>query len=188
MILRVITVALVSIIPYVFPASSYARVLIELGVHTGEEEITLIDGSNAVIQSTKAGSLYSFSLGGTIDLTDNLETQLSVGIKSDANFAKDYEASWVRYPLNAILFYRKENFRLGIGATAHLFPKYEVSSTTVNASNTYEDAIGAILEFDYRINELAHLGLRYTDIDYVRENDGQSFDGSSIGLMIIFLI
>ena len=126
--------------------------------------------------------------GSTIDLTDNLETQLSVGIKSDANFGKDYEASWVRYPLNAILFYRQENFRFGIGATAHLFPKYEVSSATVNASNTYEDAIGAILEFDYRINELAHLGLRYTDIDYVRESDGMSFDGSSVGLLIIFLI
>ena len=186
--LRFIKVALVLIIPYVFVPSSYAEVILELGIHTGEKEITLVDSSNAVVESTKAGRRYSFALGGTVDATDNLEAQFTFGIKSDARYSEDSKASWVRYPFNAILFYHKEEFRLGLGATVHLFPKYEVSGETVNASNSYEDAIGALLEFDYRINELFLVGLRYTNIDYVREVDGKSFDGSSIGLLIILTI
>ncbi len=186
--IRIITVFLILIIPYVFTPSSYADVLFELGIHTGEGEISLVDNSNAVVASTKAGRLYSFSIGGTIEHTDNLETQLSFGIKSDGQFSTDSETSWVRYPFNAIVFYRKQNFRIGLGATAHLFSKYETSGPAVNASNTYEDAIGAIVEFDYRINEQFHLGLRYTDINYVRENDSKRFDGSSIGIMLILLV
>ncbi|MGD8926989.1 MAG: hypothetical protein PVG20_09050 [Thioalkalispiraceae bacterium] len=185
---RYIQVALVLIIPYVFIPSSYAEALLELGIHSGGDEITLVDGSNTVIESTKAGSLYSFSLGGTLDYTDTIAAQLSFGIKSDSNFTKDNEASWVRYPFNAMLFYHRDNFRLGLGATVHFSPKYKVSGETKNASSSYKDALGALFEIDYRLNQQFHLGLRYTDIKYVRETDSASFDGSSVGLLLIVLI
>lgn len=185
---RLILVTLVLFLSYGFIPSAYARTLVEIGVHTGGDEITLVDDSNAVIESTKAGNLYSFALGGTIAHTDNIESQFSIGIKSDANYSSDDEASWVRFPLNAMLFYRNEKFRLGLGATAHFSPKFKVSGTTKNASTTYEDAIGLLFEIDYQFAQQYHVGLRYTDINYVREGDGQSFDGSSIGLLIIVLI
>jgi hypothetical protein len=185
---RFIFVVSVLIIANFFTPTSYAKALLELGIHTGGDEITLVDGSNNVIESTKAGKLYSFALGGTIDYTETIEAQFSFGIKSDADYTSDDEASWVRYPLNAMLFYHGGNFRLGLGATAHFAPKFKVSGTTKNASDSYKDAIGALFEIDYRLNEQFYLGLRYTDIDYVRENDGQSFNGSSVGLLLILLI
>jgi len=185
---RFILAALVLIIPFGFIPSVYARILFEIGVHTGGDEISLVDDSNAVIESTKAGSLYSFALGGTIAFTDNIEAQLSFGIESNANHTKENEASWVRYPLNGMLFYHKDKFRLGLGATAHFSPKYKVSGATKNASSSYKDAIGGLFEIDYRLTEQLHVGLRYTNIQYVREDDDRRFDGSSIGLMLLLLI
>ena len=185
---KFVLAALVLILPYGFIPSAYARALVELGIHTGGDELTLVDDSNVVIESTKAGGLYSLSLGGTLALTDNTEAQFSIGIKSDSNFTKDSEASWVRYPLNAMYFYNHENFRLGFGATAHLFSKYKVSGDTKNASSIYKNSIGGLLEIDYRVSQSLHMGLRYTSIDYVREDDGMSFDGSSIGILLILLM
>ena len=152
------------------------------------DEIILVDDSNVVIESTKAGELYSLALGGTLALTDNIEAQFSLGIKSNSNYAFDSEASWVRYPINAMLFYNYENFRLGLGATAHLFSKYKVSGATKNASSTYKNALGGLLEIDYRVSQSLHLGLRYTSIQYVSEDDGRGYDGSSIGLLLILLM
>jgi hypothetical protein len=185
---RFILTALVLNIPLGFIPSAYARVLVELGIHTGGDEMTLVDDSNAVIESTKAGELYSLALGGTKAFTDNIEAQFTIGIKSNSNYALDSEASWVRYPVNGMIFYYSENYRLGLGATAHLYPKYKVSGTTKNASSSYKNALGGLLEFDYRLSGQLYLGLRYTAIEYVREDDGKRFDGSSIGLLLLLLI
>jgi len=184
---RFIPVALVLILLDLLIPSAFADVLIEFGIQSGGDEITLVSDTNDVIESTKAGGEYSFSVGGTKALTDNIEAQLSLGVISDANYTKDDEATWERYPLNAMLFYRTENFRLGLGATAHFSPKFKVSGTTKNASTTYKDAIGALFEIDYRLNKDFHLGLRYTDIKYDSEVDGKRFDGSSVGLLLIVL-
>jgi hypothetical protein len=184
---RFIAVALVLILPYVFIPAAFAEVLIEFGIQSGGDEITLVSDTNAVIESTKAGGRYSFAIGGTKALTDNIEAQLSLGIISDADYTKDDEATWERYPLNAMLFYRTENFRFGLGATAHFSPKFKVSGTTKNASTTYKDAIGGLFEIDYRLNRDFHLGLRYTNIKYDSEADGTRFDGSSVGLLLIVL-
>lgn len=185
---RFILATLVFLILYGLIPSAYARALVELGVHTGGDELTLVDDTNTVIESTKAGALYSLALGGTLAITDNIETQFSIGIKSDSNFTTDSEASWVRYPVNGMLFYYSEDFRLGLGATVHVYPKYKVSGATKNASSSYKDAIGGLLEIDYRVTGQLHMGLRYTNIQYVREDDGRRFDGSSIGVLLILLI
>lgn len=185
---RFITAVLVLIISLGFISCASARILIELGVHTGGDDTTLVDDSDVVIESTKAGGLYSLALGGTIDFTDNIEAQLSFGIKSDGKSSSDSNASWVRYPLNSMLFYRSENFRLGLGVTAHLSPKHKVSGAINNASNTYKDAIGSLVEIDYKINEVVFLGMRYTNIEYVRKDDGRRIDGSSIGLLLLLLL
>jgi len=186
--LRLISVALVFITPNVFISTSFAETLVEFGIHSGGDEITLVSESNTVIESTKAGSKYSFSIGGTKAFTDNYEAQFSFGIKSDASYSTDNESSWVRYPLNAMLFYHSEDLRLGLGTTAHLFAKFKASGTTNNASTTYKDAIGALFEIDYRLDRQYYLGLRYTSIKYVSEDNGNSYDGSSVGILIIVLI
>lgn len=180
--------ALILIILHAFISSSNAEVLLEIGIHTGGDEITLVDATNTVIESTNAGDKLSFALGGTKAITDNFEGQFSFGIKSDSHHTVDDEASWVRYPVNAMLFFHNENLRLGLGATVHFSPKYKVSGNTNNASSSFKDAIGALFEIDYRLNQQFHLGLRYTDIKYERENDGRRFDGSSVGLLLILLI
>jgi len=182
------SLALVLFVSNTIIPSSFAEVLLEAGIHTGGDEITLLDNSNTVIESTRAGSKYTLNIGGTKSFTDNVEAQFSLGIKSDASYSADKEASWVRYPLNAMLFYRTNKFRVGLGATAHFYPEFKVSGTTQNVSTKYEDAIGALFEIDYRLDSVFHLGLRYTDINYVSETNGQSFDGSSVGLLLIVLI
>ena len=182
------SVALVLIISNAFISSAFAEVLIEAGIHTGGDEITLVNQSNAIIESTEAGSKYTLNIGGTKAFSDNIEAQFSLGIKSDASYGADQEASWVRYPVNAMVFYRTSKLRLGLGATVHLFPEFKVSGTAQSASTKYDDALGALFEIDYRLDSVFHIGLRYTDITYVSQTNGQRFDGSSVGLLIIVLI
>jgi hypothetical protein len=95
---------------------------------------------------------------------------------------------FTRYPIEVVEQYQfSDKYRLGVGVTYHLNPKLECVETQEGAcasipSMRFNDARGALIQFS-RQWEAAEVGVRYTSIDY-KKND-QRFDGGSWGLFVV---
>lgn len=168
--------------------ASLSETLIEAGIHLGGDELIIEDYSNGGKDSSKAGNLFSFAMGGTKSFSDNIDVQLSLGIKSDIINSENPEVTWVRYPLNAMVFYRTKAYRIGLGITDHLSPKLNGNGVASNISESYHDAIGALFEVDVKINDTFLWGLRFTNIKYESRRRDRSLNGNSLGLLIMALL
>lgn len=178
---------IIFIIFLAYAPASFSETLLEAGIHMGGDELIIDNYSNGAKDSAKAGNLFSFAIGGMKSFAEKFEAQLSIGIKSDIITSGEPEITWIRYPLNAMVFYRAESYRIGLGLTDHLSPKIEGNGIASNISETYKDAIGALLEVDIQINTSFLWGLRYTNITYESRMRNRSVDGNSLGLLIIAL-
>lgn len=179
--------------PYVFALIVYlfmvsgarADSIIELGIHFGGDELIYHQYENGDKDTMKAGQRFSFDVGRLYHLTPQWETQLTFGVKSDAKYDSNTEISWVRYPLNGLLFHRMSAMRVGIGATYHFSPKLKGSGYAATNQESYEDALGALLELDVIQSRKFLWGVRITLIEYKSKKDGHIVDGSSLGFLII---
>lgn len=162
-----------------------AGVVVELGGHFGGSELVTEPDTNGDQYIINAGERLSFAIGGAKQYTPAIEGQFSLGIKSDVIEGRDSELSWVRYPVNGLLFYRTETFRLGLGLTYHFSPELSGSGIAGNISQSYDDALGALFEMDFHITSGFMWGLRYTRIEYEPADGGTVLDGESVGLLLI---
>lgn len=165
--------------------TAVAEVIVELGVNFGGTELITEPDTNGNRDTFRAGERLSFAIGGTKHYTPEIEGQFSLGVKSDVVESMDKEVSWVRYPVNGLLFYRAEKFRLGLGLTYHFSPNISGSGTAGNISQRYEDALGTLLELDFNLTQGFMWGLRYTYIEYEPADGGAAVDGESIGVLLI---
>lgn len=171
-----------------YAPTSYSETLLEAGIHLGGSELITQNYANGAKDSIKAGDLFSLSIGGMKSYTNNIEGQLSFGVKSDDVHSTDADVTWVRYPLNSMVFYRGNTYRIGLGVTIHFSPNVKGTGVASNISQRFQNSLGALLEFDYKINKSFFWGLRYTSIDYKPHAGGRHVNGDSIGLLIIALL
>jgi len=179
---------LLCIVFLIYGPATLAETLLEAGVHSGGDELIIDNYSNGAKDSSNAGDLFSFAIGGTKSFTKNIEGQLSIGVKSNIINTTEPEVTWVRYPLNAIVFYRSETYRIGLGITTHFSPKLKGNGVASNISEGYKDAIGGLFEVDFTINKHFLWGIRYTSINYESNLRNRNVKGNSLGLLIIALI
>jgi len=168
-----------------YPLPSSADTIIEAGIHLGGDELLTSQYEDGRQGTIKAGEMLSFAFGPLFNMSQSWKFQTTFGVKTDAEYATDIEVSWVRYPINATLFYATAKTRLGIGVTYHIDPTVKGSGAASNIRQEYDDAIGYIVEFNYRRHAGFLWGLRYTFIDYERKDSNQVAEGNSIGLLII---
>lgn len=159
--------------------------IIELGIHFGGDELVYEQASNGDKDTIKAGELFSFDVGRLYQHSPSWETQLTFGIKSDAKYDQDVSVSWIRYPLNGLVFYRMAKSRVGLGATYHFSPQLQGSGLAANIGEKYNDALGGLFEVDFIYSKKFLYGIRLTLIEYESKKDGHVVDGSSIGFLII---
>lgn len=167
------------------PRKVFADTIIELGIHIGGDELIYKQYDNGKKDTMKAGELFSFSFGRLYQLPSSWETQFTFGIKSDAIYDQDVKVSWVRYPLNGLMFYRMNGVRVGLGASYHFSPQLQGSGHAANVGEKYNDTVGGLFEVDFIYTEKFMWGIRITAIEYESKMDGHVVDGSSIGLLII---
>lgn len=168
------------------PVISRADTIIEAGIHFGGDEMLTTPYTDGRQGSMAAGEMLSFAFGPLFNMSESWKFQTTIGVKTDAEYATDVEVSWVRYPLNAILFYETKKTRFGIGATYHMSPSVKGSGVAENIQQEYDDALGYIVEFNYRRHAGFLWGIRLTFIDYERKDiSSEAIDGTSIGLLII---
>lgn len=164
---------------------SAADLVLEAGLHSGGDTLAtaqFIDGST---ESIKAGGFVSVAIGANFAINEELESQVTFGYKFDSVDAENGDIEFSRFPINALVLYKLDEWRLGGGLTYHLDPSLEVSGAGAGfASNTdYDDALGFLLDARYFFAQRAYVGARLTFIEY-ESQAGATFDGNSVGVVI----
>ena len=180
MISRILFILLITYAP-----TLVAETLLEAGIHHGGDELIIENYNNGGKDSSTAGDLFSLGIGGLKSYTKNIDGQFTIGIKSDIITSGELEVTWVRYPLNAMFFYRADTYRVGLGLTAHFAPKLKGTGAAENITENYKDALGGLFEIDFNINKTMLWGIRYTSIKYESDRRDRSIRGDSLGLLII---
>jgi len=106
--------------------------------------------------------------GGASIATDSkdIEAEVALSYKFAGIKATNGDIDWTVLPLDALVFYRLPKFRLGGGLTYHMSPKLKGSGVVSSLNATYKDALGVVLQADYRFTQKIALGLRYTNVNY----------------------
>jgi hypothetical protein len=90
---------------------------------------------------------------------------------------------WTRVPLDALLFYRMQSFRVGAGVTYVMSPKLSGSGVAGGVNVKVDDALGFLVQADYLLGKV-NIGVRGTFVDY--RINGVTAKGSGVGVTFGF--
>jgi len=152
------------------PALSLAqdiRPVFKLGYDFGGDTLVTALFTDGSTKSIKANDGLFMGAGASI-LNDakNLEGEVSLTYKFQTISASNGNIHFTRYPLDALVFYRQYQFRVGGGLTYHMSPKLEGTGVVGGLNVNFQDALGGILQVDYLFGPTVAVGLRYTMLEY----------------------
>jgi hypothetical protein len=143
------------------------RPMVKVGIDTGGDALlthVFPDGEAETIKGNQG-----FYAGAGVSVTNfyrDLELEISLSFKYTTAYGNNGEIDWTRYPLDALVFYRWTKWRAGGGLTYHVGPKLKGDGDAAGVSIKFENALGFVLQADYRITDQFTAGVRYTAIDY----------------------
>ena len=161
------------------------RPMFKVGYDTGGDTLVaavFTDGSTETIKANEG-----FHIGGGVSIvpaSSNLEIEVSLSYKFQFITAANGDIDWTRMPLDALVFYRFPKVRLGGGLTYHLNPKLKGSGVVGGLNIKFDDALGYVLQADYRITQTIAAGVRFTSVEY--EASGAAATAKSNGLGVTF--
>jgi hypothetical protein len=179
----------------VAPRAEAVDVILQMGVHSGGDELAGATFTSGDSDKIKAGELLSFAAGIVQPIGESWEVQAGLGWKFDTITATNGDITFDRYPLDLLLFYRPtEKFRIGLGGSYHLNPKLSSSGAASGLDVEFDNALGFAVEAGYFFGHVSpegtprgmYLGVNYTAIDYTVANTDVAVDGNSIGLILGF--
>jgi len=154
-------------------------------------QFTYADGSSPKV--TAGGGILA-SLGGVYEAftagAHGLDVQLAAGLKyRTIPAATNQDASWLRFPVDGLLFYRAPaGIRVGGGGTVHLRNVLQASGAVLNDRVEFRNTPGLLLQADYARGDV-RFDLRYTAMTYEVERGGSGTVGaSSIGAGLTFFL
>lgn len=157
------------------------------GFTDGGDELASVEFRHGGDDDVDAGGQILLGGGIIVEPRDSiLQYQFTANYHVDGAVARDGEAEFERFPLEALMFFRQGNHRFGFGLSYHLSPEFDIEVDGVgDATVNFDDALGVTVEYNYRLSRMFWLGLRYTDIDYeVEEDSSIEIDGNHVGLMM----
>lgn len=160
---------------------------LELGLHTGGDQIPTEKMAPQHTGKIKAGNFVSVSLGGIIKLNQNLALSPSIGIQYFTNRLLLFEfdkTDWQITVLNLPILYRVYDWQIGAGLTYHYKPTLTASNRNENYKEKWEfdNSLGSIIKLDYYYNDEESIGLQYMQIDYTLAGY-KTINGDNIALL-----
>lgn len=183
--------------------------LVDIGVGFGGDRLGTAQTSSNV-EKVRAGQFLSFALGATFPIANDgdIEAQTSIGYFFDTVEANKGELSFIRYPIEAVVFKSiTPKWRTGAGLTYHFNPRRNCTIPGCEVETVkFKNAFGAVLEVDYVLSDggpasrsqsddtmhinTIWLGLRYTRIEYqvsqaeAASTVGDTVSGNAFGVLL----
>ena len=159
------------------------RPIVRAGYDFGGEAIAEVTYTNGDTATVRANEGFYVGAGASfITEARTMEIELSANAKFGGVSGSNGDVDWRRFPLEALWFYRLEKVRLGGGVTYHLNPKLDGSGVVGGLDEKFDNALGLVLQADWRFNEHATVGLRYTSIEYESKDLPFKAKGNGVGV------
>ena len=133
-----------------------------------------------------AGNGLTLALGAYMPILEDIGLQATVGYKIDSQTFVNGYTSFERVPIDLMaVAHLGQHHSLSGGITYHTNTQFTLESSTVNGVDTFDNALGAIAEYTYAVEDSRNgglkLGIRFTKIKYTIT--GSNYDGSSLGII-----
>jgi hypothetical protein len=182
-IVSLLALSALAAVPAISPAAEVKPAVV-FGYDTGGDKLVTVTFTNGDTQSIRANQGFYFG-GGVSVLNDdkNIEFLGTINYKFAAVHADNGDITWTRIPIDALLFYRMQSFRVGGGLTFQLSPKLKGSGQAGNLNVNVDDAVGLLLQADYLLGRVA-IGARATFVDF--KSGGATAKGNGVGITFGF--
>lgn len=157
-----------------------ARFLLEVGAEWGGDDLITVQFTNGEDQTMQAGQGIHLAAGTELHFANinPLMVRASFGLKWAPTAADDANIAFTRLPLTISPFLKiKEDFRIGVGATAHLRPRFFGDGFIDNIN--FPTSIGPRVEIGYKF-----IAVTYTLMKY--DLDGEPINGNSFGVILSY--
>ena len=163
-----------------------ADMIAEGGLHFGGDTIVTVNHEDGSSDSLRAGEELSVAIGVAFQLSEAIETVVSFGMKKEVVYPDDGTIIFTRFPLNTLLLYISDKWRMGGGLTYHMNPVYKLDRETNRQTMEFSNALGLLFDVRYFVFEKVYIASRYTHIEYEVENDPtrRSYSGNSLGVLV----
>jgi hypothetical protein len=183
--LRILAMAALCTVAIASSAEAQLKVrgMARLGAEMGGDEVIQFQYADGSTPEVTAGGGLLVSGGLAVGVLNSVDAQLNVGWKyRTIPEASNQEASWSRFPVEALLFYRMPvGLRLGGGATMHLGNVLEASGEALNSRLEFKNNPGFLVQAEYVMRNFS-FDVRYTSMKYEVETGGSgTVDASSFG-------
>lgn len=162
------------------PRAAEIRPVFVAGYDTGGDKLVTVTFTNGDTESIRANEgLY---IGGGISVMNedkDIEFVGTVNYKYQSVSADNGDITWTRIPIDTLLFYRWQKFRLGGGLTFQTSPKLKGSGAASSVNVTPDNAVGLLLQGDYLLGKV-NIGLRATLVDF--KANGVTAKGNGVGI------
>ena len=170
---------------------------VNLGIQNGGDEMwALVDSeSGDQVDSSRAGGYVRLTLGGEIAVGDTpFSVQIGAGLLRDGltsnvdiNDPGAGKSVFKRKVIELIPFWNFDRHRVGVGVAAHLEPTFHANPEGPGSfKEEFDDAVGAVFQYDIRYDQDISVGARYTYINYESDDltllPKDEYSGRSIGL------
>jgi hypothetical protein len=112
----------------------------------------------------------------------SFDSKVTIGYMGTQAGSKDRSVKFTRWPLEYVANYVLGKNRLGAGLSYHLNPTLDQSDFDYENAK-FENALGYVAEYDYRLGAAMSVMLRYEFIKYKLSNySREKVDGSHFGI------
>jgi len=165
-----------------FLVADELKPIVQIGYDFGGTTLATVehDGySNSGINKVRAGQGLNLEMGAVLE-SPNLELQFLIGYKFDEESASNGEVTWDVVPFTALAMFKSRRWKFGGGVTYHLNPALEGSFKGYDekgdffhdkADDVYENALGGVVQMQYRATNNLSIGVKGTFIEYKLKTD-----------------
>jgi hypothetical protein len=174
-------------------ASNDLKPILQMGYDFGGTTLATVENDSyydSSIDKVRAGQGLGFEVGAVVD-SPNVELQFLVGYRFDNESAYNGDVTWDVIPFTALAMFKSQRWKMGGGLTYHLNPSLEGSFSGYDlngdyfhdtADDEYENALGAIVQMQYRLTDNFSMGIKGTFIEYkLKKDNSVTANGNSIG-------
>ncbi len=151
------------------------------------------DGSRSDLEAGRGLTLFGGASFDNLWVKDNhhFDVQTTLGVKfASTKAATNGEITFVRWPLEALAFYRNSEHRLraGAGLSYHFANKISGSEIASSITADVDNALGFVIQGDYLLGVQSNmaLGLRYENISYEISGYNFSASGNNFGIQFSY--
>ncbi|NQD36336.1 hypothetical protein HPT27_04805 [Permianibacter sp. IMCC34836] len=154
-----------------------SQFLLSFGIQNGGNEMWALTDKDTgeQVDSSRAGGYTRLTFGGDIALgASAFSVEVVAGVLQDS-LRGDLDSGksvFKRKIIELIPFWNFDRHRVGVGAVAHLEPTFYANPAGPGGySQEFEDAVGAVLQYDIRLDQNISVGARYTYISYEKTDE-----------------